>query len=305
MAVSNSPADQTRIEGLVGHPGHKFDLLKERVQVQVIKSFAAIETDFLDLIWTLDFYRTSQVVPRGMARPPKKGATSTPASQLEGIYRGKGNYFSTVTALILGNMTTSKLASRSNVMGFSQPHQIDIAWPDRDRKPLIDPLICCEAKLTGAPAYGTTPARGAYADWSNRRKEMKFQATDLKLYRNAQNTQIDNWDVWRVSAPPSVYSLWAARMRPDDQLKTMIEQARVLTETYSDGVGIYAFEVNELGTGYVASTLPKNVSARVTSLDNVLGKIAAQIRQIMRQNDDVVPPPVIAPAHAVSLGEDD
>ena len=80
-------------------------------------------------------------------------------------------------------MTTSQLASRSHVMGFSQTHQIDIAWPARDVKPLVAPLICCEAKLTGAPPYEGNDGRGATDDWSNRRKERKFQATDLKLYR--------------------------------------------------------------------------------------------------------------------------
>ena len=89
-----------------------------------------------------------------------------PARRLEGIYRGKGNYFSTVMALILGNKTTSQLASRRDIQGFSQTHQIDIAWPTRDVIPLVDPYICAEAKLTGAPPYDDNEGRGAMDDWS-------------------------------------------------------------------------------------------------------------------------------------------
>lgn len=298
VAVRNDTHSQQELEKLVGHPKDKFDALLAKVQAEKIQAFAAIETAFLDVIWTLDAYRIAQVVPRGMANPAKPNLT--PAAQLEGVYRGKGNLFSLIVTHILGNMTTSRLASRNDVMGFSQPHQIDIAWPARDSQPLRDALICCEAKLTGAPGFPGNGERGAFNDWSNRRKELKFQATDLKLYRNASNTQIDNWDLWRKSAPPSVYSLWAARLGARDNVAKMIEEARILTETYSDGVGIFAFQVNPTNDGYVASFLGKGVSGRVTSLDNVLGYIAADIRRIMREHNDTVPPPVNPPSHPAS-----
>lgn len=296
MPASDAAADQARVEALVGHPGDKFQALVAGIQQDVVTSFQTIEADFLDLLWTLDSYRIEQVVPRGMGNPQ---ATS-PDRRLEGIYRGKGNYFSTVVALILGQMTTSQLASRTDVMGFSQPHQIDIAWPARDVKPLVDPLICCEAKLTGAPPYPGNEGRGATEDWSNRRKELKFQAADLKLYRHAANTQIHNWDLWRKTAPPSVYSLWAARVADAKDIEYMIREAQVLTATYSDGVGIYAFQPNAARDGYTPSPLSKGVSQRVTSLDNVLGYIAAQIKQIIAVNGNRVPPPVIPPAHPAS-----
>lgn len=296
MPASDSATDQARIEALVGHPNDKFHALVARIQQDVVTSFQTVEADFLDLLWTMDTYRTEQVVPRGMGNPKAKNADR----KLEGIYRGKGNYFSTVVALILGQMTTSQLASRSDVMGFSQPHQIDIAWPARDAKPLLDPLICCEAKLTGAPPYPGNEGRGATDDWSNRRKELKFQATDLKLYRQASNTQIHNWDLWRKSAPPSVYSLWAARIRDAKDIEYMIREAQILTATYSDKVGIYAFQPNATSDGYSPSPLSKGVSQRVTSLDNVLGYIAAQIKQIIAANGNRVPPPVVPPDHPAS-----
>lgn len=295
MPVSDDPTKQADVEQRVGHPEDRFNALKEQIQGDVVKSFADIEDGFLDLIWCLDTYRMAQVVPRGMGN-----STSAPGLRLGGIYRRKGGYFSTTLALILSNMTTSLLAPSSRVWGFSQPHQIDIAWPDRDTKPLRDPLICCEAKLTGAPGYPGNKGRGAMSDWSNRRKELKFQSTDLKLYRQAANTRIDNWDYWRRKAPPSVYSLWGARLAAKDNVSKMIEEARILSETYSNGVGIYAFQVNDATSGYEAAPLSAGVSQRVTSLDNVLGYIAAEIRETMDANGGKVPAPVKPPKHATS-----
>jgi hypothetical protein len=196
-------------------------------------------------------------------------------------------------ALILGNKTTSQLASRSNVQGFSQTHQIDIAWPARDVTPLVDPYICAEAKLTGAPPFEGNEGRGAMDDWSNRRKELKFQATDLKLYRHmAERSKIEHWDLWRRSALPAVYSLWAARLNPEDDVRKMIREARTLTETYCDGVGIYAFQERSKATGYEPAPLSRGVAERVTSLDSVLELIAAKIRQTMTENKDRMPPPL-------------
>ena len=288
--ASDSPIDQERLEALVGHPQHKFEALTEHIQ-QGVQTFQQIETTFLDLIWTMDTYRIEQVVPRGMGK-----ATLSPEKRLDGIYRGKGNWFSTAVTLIIGQKTSSLLESRSNVQGFSQVHQIDIAWPARDRKPLVDPLICCEAKLTGAPGWGGNKGRGATDDWSNRRKELKFQATDLKLYRQAANTKILNWDLWRKQAPPSVYSIWAARVEHPKDITKMVSEARILTATYSDGVGIYAFQENAERTRYVPSPVSKGVDERVTSLDNVLDYIAAEIQQVMALNNNQVPAPVISEA---------
>lgn len=285
--VSNDPAEQARVEAAVGNPKDKFELLCEQIQ-HGATMFKAIELEFLDLLWTMDTYRREQVVPRGMVSA--KMLNEPPDKQLEGIYRGKGNYLSTVVALIVGEMTTSPLASRRDVEGFSQPHQIDIAWPAYDMDPIIGPLICCEAKLTGAPPFPGNKGRKAMADWSNRRKELKFQATDLKLARQKSNTSIHNWDLWRRSAPPSVYSLWAARLAPQDSVLKMIEEARVLSDTYSNGVGIYAFQENDAGTAYVPTPIPKGVAGRVTSFDSVLGVMAAEIKQIMSQHGGQVPP---------------
>lgn len=301
MASSSDPADQLRVEALVGNPSDKTQQLRDRIQNESVKSFREIESDFLDLLWTIDTYRVEQVTPRAPSGTVRKKA----ASGGEGIYRSKGNIFSDVVTLILSNKTSSPLASRSNVQGFSQMHQIDIAWPARPGKALQDPLICCEAKLTGAPGFGTTPDRKGRADWSNRRKELKFQATDLKLYRQQENTRIQHWDQWRRKAPPLVYTVWAARLSSIDEYAKMVEDAQALTATYLDGVGIYGFITNPQGTGYVAASISRGVSQRVTSLDNVLDLMAAEIQDVMEKHNNRVPEPVIPSSFAAAASRID
>lgn len=297
--ASAEPEDQLRVETLVGNPSEKIQTLRDRIQNENVKAFRDVETDFLDLLWTIDTYRVLQVTPRA----PAGTRHSRRAESGEGIYRGKGNFFSEVITLILSNKTSSPLAPRGNVQGFSQMHQIDIAWPARAGKSLQDPLICCEVKLTGAPGYGTTPDRKGRADWSNRRKELKFQATDLKLYRQQESTRIQHWDQWRKKAPPLVYTLWAARLSTTNEFGKMIEDAQALTATYLDGVGIYGFITNSDSTGYVAASISRGVSERVTSLDNVLDLISAEIQDVMERNDNKVPPPVIPSSFAAAASK--
>jgi hypothetical protein len=292
--ASADPFDQKRIEALVGNPAEKLQALRDRIQDEMVRAFRDVEADFLDLLWTIDTYRVEQVTPRAaLGTKIKKGAEGG-----EGIYRSKGNFFSEIVTLILSNKTSSPLAPRGKVQGFSQLHQIDIAWPARPGKTLQDPLICCEAKITGAPGFGSTPDRKGRADWSNRRKELKFQATDLKLYRQQENTKIHHWDQWRKKAPPLVYTLWAARLSTPDEFGKMIDDAQALTATYLDGVGIYGFMKNSKGDGYVAASISRGVSERVTSLDNVLDLIAAEIQDVMERHNNRVPAPVIPSSFA-------
>ena len=189
------------IEERVGHPGDKWDALIDRVQSDALRRFSDIQEDWLDLVWTLDAYRKESVPPARMGNPKAR-----PGPRLDGIYRGKGNWFAQIVALLLENQTDHRIAPRNRVQGFSQ--QIDVAWPDRK----IDPLICAETKVTGGPPYSSHPAAWSMSDWTNRRKELKFAATDLKLYRRDRETQIEHWDVWRGTQPPKMYFLWAARL---------------------------------------------------------------------------------------------
>jgi hypothetical protein len=265
----------------VGHPGERWAALKERVQHENIRRFAAIQSDFLALVWSLDQYRARGVVPRNM------GKAQHPAERrLEAVYRSKGNWLAHLVAQLLENQTTSRLAPRSNVQGFSQQHQIDVAWPARGGI-ILDPLVCVETKMTGAPATGSTPERGALADFTNRRKELKFAATDLKLYRRQQETRIDHWDTWRRREPPKTYFLWCARMAARDKIDTLVGEVRLLTDTYLDGAGLFAYRVAPSGSGYVPVTISQR--ARVAQLDDVLHRIANEIND-MAGADGAAPP---------------
>lgn len=282
MAQSSDPVDQRRVEALVGNPGERLLELKGRIAHYNVKSFVEVETDFLALLWAIDTYRVEEVIPRAPADTKTAGYSASALAG--GIYRKKGNFFSEVITAVLSNKTGSILAPRTKVQGFSQQHQIDIAWPAPDKGVAKEPILCCESKLTGAPAYGDTPSRSVKNDWTNRRKELKFQATDLKLWRERNDPDIGNWELWRQKAQPRVYAIWGGRLQTLADLDYMIKQANELTQTYMDRVGVYGFIANESKDGYVPATDAKKVSERVTSLDNVLNLIAAEIADYNKRN---------------------
>lgn len=258
------------VEAKVGHPVERWDALKARVQDQGIKLFVDVQADWLDLMWCLDAYRKAQAPPKNMGKPGDDWE-----ARLAGAYRGKGNLFATLLTLLLDNRTGEKLRSRDKIQGFSQNHQIDLAWPDRK----IDPIVCAESKVSGAPGYGTTRARAARDDWSNRRKELKFAATDLKLARRKQTEDIGHWDVWRKAALPKCFILWAARLAPEDTIERMVKESEALVATYLDGAGIVAWEDRADGTGYEIVKHPTSAPGlQVVELDGVLWKIESEIK---------------------------
>jgi hypothetical protein len=276
MAQSADPVDQRRVEELVGNPGERFIELRDRIQNENIKRFRDVESEFLAWLWCVDMYRVEQVTPRV---PPssKKAAGLDEDALAAGMYRGKGDRFSDVLSLLLSNKTASRLAPRGKVQGYSQLHQIDIAWPAPDHGVAEDPIVCCESKITGAPGFGATKARTIREDWTNRRKELKFQATDLKLFQAKDDPRIRNWDQWRRSAKPLVFAIWAGRLTNRTELKYMVDQARDLTDTYLDRVGIFGFITNATEDGYEAASPGRDVAERVTGLDTVLDLIEAEI----------------------------
>lgn len=290
MATPERQAEE--VEARVGHPGNKWSALRDRVQDEVIRQFVDVQDEWLDLMWTLDAYRIERVPPLRMGNLGKP-----PVARLDAIYRGKGNWFAHLLALLLQNWTDQRIAPRQRVQGFSQLHQIDLAWPARQE----DVRVCTETKVTGAPGYGTTPPRGSRKDYSNRRKEMKFTATDLKLYRRQQETAIEHWGVWREQAPPKMYFLWAARLNPaEERLAILIREAQALTNTYLDGAGIFAWQENGAGTAYEAVPVPP--SAAVSSLDDVLYRMASEIN-LLAGPDRVPPPPVTPERRAIAPEE--
>lgn len=267
------------LEEKVGHPEHLRDALIAKVQGEVIKRFSEIQDDWLRLMWSLDAFRIASVTPTAMGKGGEGG--------FEGVYRSKGNWFALLLGLIIDNQTGHHVGSRTKVQGFSQTHQIDLAWPPRE----VDPLVCAETKVTGAPAFGKTPARGAMSDWSNRRKELKFAATDLKLARRQQETTIQHWDVWRQDAPPKCFFLWAARLDPGkgDSVDRMAEGTRSVVNTYLDGAGVFAWRENAAATAYEAVPVPPR--SRTAELDDVLYRIASEIHKAAGR-DGKTPPPV-------------
>lgn len=263
------------LEDRLGHPLRKWEELKAVVQHENIKVFSEIAPDFLDVLWCLDMYRVAGVPPSGMGNE-----SQSDGQRLSGAYRMKGGWFAELVSLILENQTDSPLAPRSRVQGFSQTHQIDVAWPAARNAP----LVCVETKVMGGPPYGGQAARAATSDWTNRRKELKFQATDLKLYRREQRQKIDHWDRWRKVAPPSVYFMWCARMsEPRDNLDRMVAEVRALTETYLDGAGIFAYRDNGFGRYEVVDIPWKD---RVVDLSDLIHSISDEINE---QSDAGVP----------------
>jgi hypothetical protein len=276
------------VEARVGHPGDKWEALKERVQSEALQQFTEVQNDWLDLMWTLDAYRIAGIPPRGMG----SAASMSAARRLDAVYRGKGNWFAEILALLLHNRTSMRISPRQRVQGFSQLHQIDLAWPARRE----DVRVCAETKVTGAPSFGSTPARASMSDFSNRRKELKFAATDLKLYRRQQQTAIDHWGVWREGAPPKTYFLWAARFDPvRDRFDRMVSEARALVDTYLDGAGLFVWRENEGGSAYEPMPLPQ--AAHVSNLDDVLHRIASEISLLA--GPERQPPPAVTPDEPV------
>lgn len=254
------------VQQQVGHPQERWAALIERIQSDGVRDFSEVMDDFLALIWCLDQFRIADAPPAGMGDPKAQFG-----SRMDGVYRGKGNWFATMLALLLDNRTGQKIRSRSKIVGYSQKHQIDLAWPDRE----IAPIVCAESKLTGGPAYRSYPERGAMADWTNRRKELKFSATDLKLSRRDQTTKIGHWAVWRSKAAPRAFMLWGARLRESDSVERMIKETDALLATYLDGAGIFAWRQNPSGTGYEPVKLAAD--SVIEDLDTALWRIESEI----------------------------
>src|SRR5262245_43240137 len=156
-AVSNPTreTESSKLEEQVGNPVLLWESLKERVQSEALKRFADIEEEWLRFMWSLDAYRSRSVAPRGVS-----------AKTLGALNRRKGHRIAELLSLLLQNQTSQQIGTRTEVRGFSQAHRLGLVWPVR----VADALICAETKVSGAPAFGSTPARGPVDDWPQRRK---------------------------------------------------------------------------------------------------------------------------------------
>lgn len=282
------------VENIWGHPERIWTDLAGEVQDKAIRDFSEIADKWLQFIWCLDQYRIAYAPPIGM------GDSSRPFNQrIDGVYRGKGNRFATLLTLLLENRTNERIRSRSKIKGFSQTHQIDLAWPVGPGVP----VVCAESKLSGGPAYLSYKARGAMDDWTNRRKELKFSATDLKLSRRAQTQQIGHWDVWRRSALPKTFFLWGARLSPRDNPDRMVKEIEAIVATYLDGAGIAAWQENPAEDGYELVTLPDVPT--VETIDAALWRIETEIKEAISGGalDEAEEP--AAPIDLAQLTDDD
>jgi hypothetical protein len=299
MALDKAQEDEAfdrahDVEAQWGHPGLLWDDLIGAVQNEAIREFGDVSDRWLQFIWCLDQYRIADAPPTGMGDPTK------PFNQrIDGIYRSKGNQFSTLLSLLLQNRTGEIIRSRSKIKGFSQNHQIDLAWPDRR----VAPVVCAESKLTGGPAYRGYRGRGAMDDWTNRRKELKFSATDLKLSRRSQTQQIGHWDVWRQSALPKTFLLWGATLSERDNPKRMVREIATIVATYLDGAGIVAWREKPQEDGYELASLPDMPS--VETIDVALWRIESEISKAVAAGSLSEEPETSAPIDVDQLADDD
>src|SRR5204863_248697 len=122
-------------------------------------------------------------------------------------------------------------------------------------------------------------------------------------FRRQQETSIEHWGAWREKQPPKTYFLWAARLRGNgkghnDDIERLIVEAQALVNTYLEGAGIFAWRERTDGKGYEAAGIP--AAARVTDLDDVLYRIASEIREIVRTTGGT-PAPVRPAGRAVDV----
>ncbi len=281
------------VESRWGHPEALWTGIIDNVQNTAIRDFSAVTDEWLSLMWCLDEFRIADAPPKGMGDPAK------PYNQrIDGVYRGKGNLFATLLSLLLENRTGQAIRSRSQIQGFSQNHQIDLAWPDRR----VAPIVCAESKLTGGPAYRGYRARGAMDDWTNRRKELKFSATDLKLSRRDQTESIGHWDVWRQTAMPKAFLLWGARLSPRDNPDRMAREVAAIVSTYLDGAGVFAWRERADEGGYEIVDLP--LMPTVEDLDAALWRIESEINKAVASGALEEEPEPSAPVDPDRLAED-
>ena len=168
-------------QGAVGHahrthPEHKRDGVR------------GVRDEWLALMWCLDQYRVADAPPEGMG---KRGLKYE--GRMDGILPR------------LGQLVPATMPHPA----AQQPHRTDATEPLRYQGLLAEPpdRLGLARPRRGAdrvrreqahrgPAYRAAPGRGAMDDWTNRRRELKFSAADLKLAALA-GEKIGHWDVWR------------------------------------------------------------------------------------------------------------
>ena len=129
---------------------------------------------------------------------------------------------------------------------------------------------------------------GGHGRLSNRRKELKFAATDLKLFRRQNLTAINHWDVWRAeTTSKGLLSLGCPTGSQRPKIEKLVWEAQALVKTYLEGAGIVAWR--EDSGHYVSIPLKE----RISTVDDVLYRIASEITRISPPGKE--PPPAEIP----------
>ncbi|HWO46615.1 MAG TPA: hypothetical protein VNM41_01025, partial [Solirubrobacterales bacterium] len=72
--------------------------------------------------------------------------------------------------------------------------------------------------------------------------------------------------------------LWGARLSPErDNPNRMVNELAMITSTYLDGAGVFAWQENSSGDGYERVVLPNMPS--VETIDDALWRVESEINQ--------------------------
>ncbi len=86
-------------------------------------------------------------------------------------------------------------------------------------------------------------------------------------------------------------------MRPNDDIGRMVTESQALVKTYLEGAGIIAWR--DADRRYKAVDIP--MAERVSTVDNILYRIASEIKSFAPAGK-APPPPEVPPERAVDLG---
>ena len=141
------------VQELWGHPRERWHALIARVQNNSVTDFDAVQEEWLALMWCLDQYRIADAPPEGMGNPDLKYQ-----GRMDGIYRGKGNWFATVLTLY----STTAPVRRCVAAPRSRASRRTIRSISRGRTAMRRRL---SARRASSPVDPRTALRPAAARW--------------------------------------------------------------------------------------------------------------------------------------------
>lgn len=224
-------------------------------------SFAAIEPLFLEAIWKFD-----QLVISGLATQGDRQNT-------------KGDFFNDVIEELLKRASGKKLHTRGQVPGLLfERHNLDSAYPAEGT-----PTFTIETKAIGTPKHPRSEkakegGRPGSADLDKRLKEAAFKVIDIKAEaaRGDGHGGGAGGDLthWLRKQDPRCYLFIAARVVNEGDLKFCNDRS-LTAASWFEGCGLFAYQVNSAGTGYVSKKTHTSVQ-----LDRVLSGASTALRNL-------------------------